>query len=162
MWTKAGSAEGIRFMSLFETPFRDISHIRGDEPVWQRELKQSEERSWTTLRNLGAQKRHHLSERTTYVLSDVMKWLADLPPNSIHAVVTDPPYGIIEYEDKNHAKLRKGRGGVWRIPPSFDGAKRHPVPRFTVERTGSGWACFCGIEPAGFNNDISRIYRVRV
>src|SRR5207245_10378652 len=29
-------------------------------------------------------------------------------------------------------KLRKGRGGVWRIPPSFDGNKRAPLPRFTV------------------------------
>ncbi len=119
-------------MSLLGTLFRDTSPIRGDEPAWERELKQCEESSWATLRNLGAQKRHHLSERTTYVLSDVMKWLADLPANSIHAVVTDPPYGMIEYEDKNHAKLRKGRGGVWRIPPSFDGAKRRPVPRFTV------------------------------
>ncbi len=46
--------------------------------------------------------------------------------------MTDPPYGIIEYEEKNHAKLRKGKGGVWRIPPSFDGANRKPAPRFTV------------------------------
>src|SRR5206468_10095284 len=29
-------------------------------------------------------------------------------------------------------KLRAGRGGVWRIPPSFDGCKRSPLPRFTV------------------------------
>jgi site-specific DNA-methyltransferase (adenine-specific) len=49
-------------------------------------------------------------------------------------VVTDPPYGIVEYDEKNHGKLRKGRGGVWRIPPSFDGAKRKPLPRFTVLR----------------------------
>jgi site-specific DNA-methyltransferase (adenine-specific) len=39
---------------------------------------------------------------------------------------------MVEYDEKNHAKLRKGRGGVWRIPPSFDGATRKPVPRFTV------------------------------
>ena len=39
---------------------------------------------------------------------------------------------MVEYDEKNHSKLRKGRGGVWRIPPSFDGAKRKPVPRFTV------------------------------
>ncbi|MBZ5494046.1 MAG: site-specific DNA-methyltransferase [Acidobacteriia bacterium] len=119
-------------MGLFETPFRDISSIREDEPAWLSDLRQGEESSWATLRNLGAQKRHHLSARATYVLSDVLKWLADLPDNSIHAVVTDPPYGIVEYDDKNHSKLRKGRGGVWRIPPSFDGAKRRPVPRFTV------------------------------
>jgi DNA modification methylase len=78
------------------------------------------------------QKRYHLSDRATYILSDVSKWLAELPANSIHAVVTDPPYGIVEYEKKNHTKLRNGHGGVWRIPPSFDGVKRKPVPRFTV------------------------------
>jgi len=31
-------------------------------------------------------------------------------------------------------KLRNGKGGVWRIPPSFDGATRAPLPRFTVLR----------------------------
>ena len=41
-------------------------------------------------------------------------------------------YGFVEFEEKNHRKLRAGRGGVWRIPPSFDGAKRNPLPRFTV------------------------------
>jgi hypothetical protein len=28
--------------------------------------------------------------------------------------------------------LRKGKGGVWRIPPAFDGHARAPLPRFTV------------------------------
>ena len=101
-------------------------------PLWLRELKQREESSWNTIRNLGNQERNHLSEHATFVLGDVLRWLADLPTNSIHAVVTDPPYGMIEYEHKNHEKMRKGRGGVWRIPPSFDGANRKPVPRFTV------------------------------
>jgi len=59
-------------------------------------------------------------------------WLAQLPPRSLHAVVTDPPYALVEYEDANHRKLRAGRGGVWRIPPAFDGARRRPLPRFTV------------------------------
>jgi hypothetical protein len=103
-----------------------------DDPVWLRELKQREETLWATVRTFGMQTRHHLSDQATYVQSETLKWLADLPANSIHAVVTDPPYGMVEYDEKNHAKLRKGRGGVWRIPPSFDGAKRRPVPRFTV------------------------------
>src|SRR5204862_4025662 len=30
------------------------------------------------------------------------------------------------------SKLRARQGGVWRIPPSFDGATRSPLPRFTV------------------------------
>ena len=109
-----------------------VSPLSADDLTWLRELKEREEKSWTMLRNLGTQARHHLSDRATYVLSDALKWLAELPANSIHAVVTDPPYGMIEYDEKNQAKLRKGRGGVWRIPPSFDGANRKPVPRFTV------------------------------
>ena len=64
--------------------------------------------------------------------ADCMDWLAGQPPESIHAVVTDPPYGLIEYSDSEQEKLRSGRGGVWRIPPSFDGAQRAPLPRFTV------------------------------
>jgi DNA modification methylase len=63
---------------------------------------------------------------------DAFDWLARQPANSIHAVVTDPPYGLLEYTDKELDKMRRGRGGVWRIPPSFDGAKRRPLPRFTV------------------------------
>ncbi|MEO8353139.1 MAG: site-specific DNA-methyltransferase, partial [Chthoniobacteraceae bacterium] len=51
---------------------------------------------------------------------------------SVHAVVTDPPYGLVEYSDREQAKLRAGRGGVWRIPPKFDGHQRAPLPRFTV------------------------------
>jgi DNA modification methylase len=64
--------------------------------------------------------------------ADAFDWLLSAEPRSIHAVVTDPPYGVLEYTPAELSKLRRGRGGVWRIPPSFDGAKRHPLPRFTV------------------------------
>lgn len=74
--------------------------------------------------------------RAKLVLADCNAWLAEQPANSIHAVVTDPPYGLIEYSDAEQTKLRQGRGGVWRIPPSFDGAKRAPLPRFTVLGAG--------------------------
>jgi DNA modification methylase len=99
---------------------------------WQDRLRETELRIWESVRERGEQRRHHLSERATYVLDDALHWLAELPPDSIHAIVTDPPYGMLEYEEKDHLKLRAGRGGVWRIPPSFDGAKRKPLPRFTV------------------------------
>jgi len=66
------------------------------------------------------------------VPADCFDWLAQREPCSIHAVVTDPPYGLVEYSEKEQLKLRNGRGGVWRIPPSFDGHKRAPLPRFTV------------------------------
>ncbi len=63
---------------------------------------------------------------------DSFDWLAAAEASTIHAVVTDPPYGLIEYTEKELSKLRLGRGGVWRIPPAFDGCQRRPVPRFTV------------------------------
>jgi site-specific DNA-methyltransferase (adenine-specific) len=59
-------------------------------------------------------------------------WLKRQPKNTIHAVVTDPPYGLFEYSDEQQAKLKSGKGGVWRIPPSFDGHIRSPLPRFTT------------------------------
>lgn len=59
-------------------------------------------------------------------------WMDRQPAQSIHAIVTDPPYGLREYTNEEKRKLRKGRGGVWRIPPAFDGCERGPVPRFTV------------------------------
>lgn len=64
--------------------------------------------------------------------ADAFEWLKNARPLSIHAVVTDPPYGLIEYTPRQLEKMRTGRGGVWRIPPSFDGCERKPLPRFTV------------------------------
>lgn len=68
-------------------------------------------------------------------LADCFSWLREREANSVHAVVTDPPYGLYEYSDEQQEKLRAGRGGVWRIPPSYDGVKRAPLPRFTILRT---------------------------
>lgn len=64
--------------------------------------------------------------------ADCFDWLQQQRENSIHAVVTDPPYGLVEYAPEQQEKLRKGKGGIWRIPPTFDGVKRSPLPRFTV------------------------------
>jgi site-specific DNA-methyltransferase (adenine-specific) len=66
------------------------------------------------------------------VLADCFDWMDGREPNSIHAIVTDPPYGLREYSATEKMKLRGGRGGVWRIPPSYDGCQRMPLPRFTV------------------------------
>jgi len=68
----------------------------------------------------------------TLIHGDCFQWLATAQTTSIEAVVTDPPYGLVEYSELEQDKLRKGRGGVWRIPPSFDGNRRSPLPRFTV------------------------------
>lgn len=70
--------------------------------------------------------------KSTLILSDCIDWLRSQPECSVHAVVTDPPYGLFEYTAEQQSKLRKGKGGVWRIPPSFDGVQRSPLPRFTV------------------------------
>lgn len=70
--------------------------------------------------------------RATMHQGDCLAWLGRQNRNSIHAVVTDPPYGLFEYSAEQQEKLRAGKGGVWRIPPSFDGTTRSPLPRFTV------------------------------
>jgi site-specific DNA-methyltransferase (adenine-specific) len=64
--------------------------------------------------------------------ADCLNWLREGQPNTIHAVVADPPYGLFEYSSEQQEKLRNCKGGVWRIPPSFDGVQRAPLPRFTI------------------------------
>jgi site-specific DNA-methyltransferase (adenine-specific) len=64
--------------------------------------------------------------------ANCLDWLMSQPPRTIHGVVTDPPYGLVEYTAAQQQKLRAGKGGVWRIPPSFDGHRRSPLPRFTT------------------------------
>ena len=66
------------------------------------------------------------------VQADCFDWLEHRSPDSIHAVVTDPPYGLKEYTSEEKKKLRRGRGGIWRIPPTLNGYTRSPLPRFTV------------------------------
>ena len=39
---------------------------------------------------------------------------------------------MVEYTPLEQQKLRNGKGGVRRIPPSFDGHRRSPLPRFTT------------------------------
>jgi site-specific DNA-methyltransferase (adenine-specific) len=71
-------------------------------------------------------------EKAKLFHSDCFAWLAARDEASIHAVVSDPPYGLTEYSQKELKKLRTGQGGVWRVPPSFDGHQRSPLPRFTI------------------------------
>lgn len=71
--------------------------------------------------------------RALYYEADCFDWLRERRPNSVHGVVTDPPFGL-EYSQRE-LELRRDRGnngGVWRLPPSFDGWERAPLPRFTV------------------------------
>lgn len=64
--------------------------------------------------------------------ADCFEWMTRVPPASVHAIVTDPPYGVKEYDPDQLEKRANGNGGVWRIPPSFDGHQRSPLPRFTA------------------------------
>jgi len=66
---------------------------------------------------------------------DCLNWLREQRANTIHGVVTDPPYGLFEYSSEQQEKLRNGKGGIWRIPPSYDGVQRAQLPRFTVLST---------------------------
>src|SRR6058998_675721 len=64
--------------------------------------------------------------------ADCFDWLRERQSHSLHAVCTDPPYGLLEFTEKEVSKLRAGRGGVWRLPPAIGGSKRDPLPRFSV------------------------------
>jgi site-specific DNA-methyltransferase (adenine-specific) len=71
--------------------------------------------------------------RTPHLIhGDCLQEISNLENNSLHAVCTDPPYGLVEFSSKEVAKLRSGSGGIWRLPPQWDGCKRRPLPRFTV------------------------------
>jgi site-specific DNA-methyltransferase (adenine-specific) len=66
------------------------------------------------------------------VCADAFEWMARLPESCLHAIVTDPPYGVKEFAFDQLEKRSLGRGGIWRIPPSFDGHARSPLPRFSA------------------------------
>src|ERR1017187_4538556 len=80
----------------------------------------------TIVETCGAMRKYLLHH------ADCFDWLRGCPSHTIHAVCTDPPYGLIEFSEKELSKLRNGRGGVWRLPPTIGGHKRDPLPRFTV------------------------------
>jgi site-specific DNA-methyltransferase (adenine-specific) len=76
--------------------------------------------------------KHKSLAQSLIVHADCLEWLGRIPENSIHGIVTDPPYGVKEYEFDQLEKRANGNGGIWRIPPSFDGSTRQPLPRFTA------------------------------
>jgi site-specific DNA-methyltransferase (adenine-specific) len=73
-----------------------------------------------------------IGSKSRIVHADCFEWMSRVPENSIHGIVTDPPYGVKEYEFDQLEKRANGNGGIWRIPPSFDGHVRQPLPRFTA------------------------------
>lgn len=109
--------------SLFHRAGRGIYSIRETTTTYEAPAR---------LTKPGSTFRSFAFGRAKLVEADCFDWLRQQAENSVHAVVTDPPYGLVEYTPEQQEKLRKGKGGVWRIPPGFDGAKRSPLPRFTV------------------------------
>jgi len=84
------------------------------------------------LTGLALDYKHQVIGRSLVLHADCLEWLSRIPENSLHAIVTDPPYGVKEYDFDQLEKRANGNGGVWRIPPSFDGHTRQPLPRFTA------------------------------
>ena len=122
------SASSVRSYLRLNTPETFVREGRGKyrvrsvvADVRQRELPAIDDRIDSI--NIGM---------ATLIHSDCIEWLESAKANTIHAVVTDPPYGLHEYSPEQQLKLRNGKGGVWRIPPSFDGHTRAPLPRFTT------------------------------
>jgi site-specific DNA-methyltransferase (adenine-specific) len=84
------------------------------------------------LEEFAFQYRHTSIGHSMIVHADCLELMGMIPENSIHGIVTDPPYGVKEYEFDQLTKRANGNGGIWRIPPSFDGSTRAPLPRFTA------------------------------
>ena len=53
-------------------------------------------------------KRHGNTMSYEIFHADCFDWLRDQPGNSIHGVLTDPPYGLIEFSRQALDKLRGG------------------------------------------------------
>lgn len=83
-------------------------------------------------RSLSCGFEHCCIGKSILIHADCLQWMTRLPEGCFHAVVTDPPYGVKEYDADQLEKRAIGKGGVWRIPPSFDGHQRAPLPRFTA------------------------------
>ncbi|MEI2779690.1 MAG: hypothetical protein V9G19_27785 [Tetrasphaera sp.] len=67
------------------------------------------------------------------VHADAFAWLAALPECSLHAVVTDPPYGVKEYEPTRARAVGRRASGACGVSRrrSTDTPAR-PLPRFTA------------------------------
>jgi len=81
---------------------------------------------------LVGQHRHIQIGNSAIIHADAFDWLSSLPSESLDGLVFDPPYGVKEYELEEIERMVNGGAGIWRIPPSFDGSKRAPLPRFTA------------------------------
>jgi len=86
----------------------------------------------TTVAAFALDYQFHQFTHSIAIHADCFEWMSRLPAESLHAIVTDPPYGVKEYNFEQIEKRANGNGGIWRIPTSFDGSNRAPLPRFTA------------------------------
>ena len=107
---------------LFVREKRGVYRVRKLEPVPAQEVS-AEAKVWRSPATIGGARLFH---------GDCFAWLGEQEDRSFHAVVTDPPYGLHEYTSEQQEKLRNRKGGVWRIPPSYDGNARAQLARFTT------------------------------
>ena len=124
-------ASSIRSYLRLNTPTLFIRESRGRYKVrnlelWGAATASTKGTSWCAPYTLGNATLHH---------HECFAWISQQDDLSFHAVVTDPPYGLHEYTPDQQEKRRSGRGGVWRVPPTFDGHQRSPLPRFTTLST---------------------------
>jgi site-specific DNA-methyltransferase (adenine-specific) len=82
--------------------------------------------------HLAFQYKHLSIGRSLLVHADAFEWLSRVPAESLDGMVFDPPYGVKEYEVNEIERMMTGGTGIWRIPPTFDGCTRAPLPRFTA------------------------------
>lgn len=73
-----------------------------------------------------------MNMKYTIYNEDCLSWLSKQKDSSVHAVVTDPPFGLKEFHSAELDKLKNRKGGIWRLPPKIGGVERAPLPRFTV------------------------------
>jgi len=108
-------ASSIRSYLRLNTPklFRKIDrgHYRVREEA-QAILPLSDQRNGTSTSRPIAPREAFRFGNATLIHGDCFQWLATAQTNSIEAVVTDPPYGLVEYSEIEQNKLREGRGGV--------------------------------------------------
>jgi site-specific DNA-methyltransferase (adenine-specific) len=124
-------------MVHMEDPIRPRPSETGLPSTIQFDIKGSSMKAQpqSILKSLTLDYEAELIGRSYILHADAFEWLSRLPENGLHAIVTDPPYGVKEYNLDQIQKRANGNGGIWRIPPSFDGHRRAPLPRFTALNT---------------------------
>lgn len=65
--------------------------------------------------------------RHTLLHADCLDVLPTLPPNSVHAICTDPPFAGSEFDPEHLNSLREGSRGIWRVPTT--GKFKNPLPK---------------------------------